>query len=747
MKFRPNVFWNVFLIFLAILLVLMLSSVIFAQKSEPIANGKEMRFHLAGLSIVVEITPPAQESSRVKFYIDANNRIDKCQRISGWIYVEKQETKGQEVYVQFEKPDGMVEHYSTMRNERPDVGAYFKNELYNASGFSASIPLKDGLAIDACTIRFVVKNRNGMFLSQGWKGGIKVSSQAEIVLREQESRAVNFYVDTNEKRKKGKYDYHYLSGWIYVNDQETRDQKVYVQFEKPDGTVVNYSTIQIERSDVGTGFKNQLYNASGFSASIPLKDGLDVGACKIRLVVKNRNGMHKSPAWKAWIRVGSNAGKISFFVVVNWLLVIITAIILLVSIWRDRSLLLKPSIMAILFFHVMCQWGTTIQAGRIELFLPKPWIFVLLSQGFPLIGLIVSLFTARGSARLLWLRVTKDNPNDPSKKTWAWAILAVCFFGFIVVYLNHVPFRSTGLYKIFTSPSESNQARDMSVKFLANPFLRYGYSIVMAAFAPLLAVLTTQLLLMQIRRRKWLLALLCLFCLGGVLIASSLSGARGYSAFLVLVVIFYLLLRKGFPLKPTYLVSGILLVVIFPTLLTVLREGTTVTAKNLLASLRGSIYKRIVIIPMETGLLHVHYAQTHGQFGVQAIPKLATFIGIKPLNVSNLIGKMYSGDPRTTTTSNTSYIYSYYSYFGLLAFVPCLLGLWLLDLSLLVYQKLSANMLIPCVVCISLAAIKFSSTEYTISLFSKGFLFLLLVSWVVDRAVIKIELITEKKAN
>jgi hypothetical protein len=40
--------------------------------------------------------------------------------------------------------------------------------------------------------------------------------------------------------------------------------------------------------------------------------------------------------------------------------------------------------------------------------------------------------------------------------------------------------------------------------------------------------------------------------------------------------------------------------------------------------------------------------------------------------------------------------------------------------------------LIPCVACISIAANTFSNTEYSISLFSQGFLLLLLVSWTVD---------------
>ena len=109
----------------------------------------------------------------------------------------------------------------------------------------------------------------------------------------------------------------------------------------------------------------------------------------------------------------------SVFVLANWLLAAVTAMVLFSAIWGDRSLLLKPSIMAVLFFHVMCQWGTAIHAALIESFLPRPWVFVLLSHGFPLIGLAVALLTWRRSARALWARVKSDEPCAVSRKNKA----------------------------------------------------------------------------------------------------------------------------------------------------------------------------------------------------------------------------------------------------------------------------------------------------------------------------------------
>lgn len=308
MPSRDNVFWNAFLIVLVVLIMAILGMAVFAPKPEPITIGKATILPLTGISTVTVITPPARESPLVKFNIDVSNRIGKYRKMAGWLYIENQQTKGQEVYVQFENLNGAVVQYSTRPMERPDVGTAFKNPLYNASGFHALIPLKDGLDINACPTRFVVENLNGTYKSPIWKAGIRFSSRVMIPVPEKESQSVTFNVDISEDRGKGISAYRYLSGWVIVAGQRTKGQKVYVQIEKPDGSVVHYSTRPMGRPDVGTAFKNPLYNASGFSAAILLKDESDVNACTIRVVVKNRKGTFKSPIWKTGNRGDPNAG-------------------------------------------------------------------------------------------------------------------------------------------------------------------------------------------------------------------------------------------------------------------------------------------------------------------------------------------------------------------------------------------------------------------------------------------------------
>jgi len=173
MLFRHKVLWSVLIIVFAALIFLILSLSVCAPESKPITLGAATVLPPPGISIVAAITSPAKESAEVKRAFDESYKIGKYQKLAGWVFIENQETKGQEAYVQLEKPDGTVAHYATMPVERPDVGIVFKNSLYNTSGFSALIPLKDGFDINLCKMRIVVKNKNGTYKSPIWEAGPK----------------------------------------------------------------------------------------------------------------------------------------------------------------------------------------------------------------------------------------------------------------------------------------------------------------------------------------------------------------------------------------------------------------------------------------------------------------------------------------------------------------------------------------------------------------------------------------------
>ena len=79
----------------------------------------------------------------------------------------------------------------------------------------------------------------------------------------------------------------------------------------------------------------------------------------------------------------------------NWVFCLVTTFLLLFAVWRNRFLLIKPSMMIVLLFHLTVQWIATVQSAQIETYLPDPWAFALLVHGFPLIGFGVSALVGR----------------------------------------------------------------------------------------------------------------------------------------------------------------------------------------------------------------------------------------------------------------------------------------------------------------------------------------------------------------
>ena len=121
------------------------------------------------------------------------------------------------------------------------------------------------------------------------------------------------------------------------------------------------------------------------------------------------------------------------------------------------------------------------------------------------------------------------------------------------------------------------------------------------------------------------------------LISVSLAGARAPAAQIVLTMIFALFLMKGMPVKPIYIVSALMVVLAFPVLFSIVREGRDFSIALFFQYMSGGIFQRVFITPMETGLWHAHYAQTVGYIGVAGIPRLATLFGVESINLANII--------------------------------------------------------------------------------------------------------------
>src|SRR5918993_4369751 len=74
----------------------------------------------------------------------------------------------------------------------------------------------------------------------------------------------------------------------------------------------------------------------------------------------------------------------SVFVAANWALFLGTMLAIALVVTHQRFVLVKPSVVLAIAFHVLIQFGATLEADFIETFLPRPWTFALLVHVFPL---------------------------------------------------------------------------------------------------------------------------------------------------------------------------------------------------------------------------------------------------------------------------------------------------------------------------------------------------------------------------
>lgn len=427
---------------------------------------------------------------------------------------------------------------------------------------------------------------------------------------------------------------------------------------------------------------------------------------------------------------------ITFYVLLNAFLCICTAFGIGGIFCIRRYLFVKPSMLLLTFSHIFFQWPITIYAGYYEKFLPDPYVFAFLIHAYILVGLLVTVFTFRGNARRIWVRITDSaflrNAVVGRKAIFLLFSLVLCVMG---VYFFYVPFASTGLYAIFADPSNAAMAREQSLKLLDSRALKYGYSLMVSSIAPLLAVMLSIRIAGEFRKRNYYAVMIYIIFFSFLAFSVSVTGTRVAMVNLLIVIAMALLFHKGLPFKPFKGFLFLIILLFLPTILTILREGKAIALGNMIEYL-GYLARRTFILTMDVGSWYVHYSQIHGSFGVASIPKLAVALGVEPVNTPNLIGLTYTNTSIKSVSAVAGYLFTYYSYFGIASLLFSVLFLWFLDVALLVYKRLSNGMLLPCMAAASLSILSFISSDYTTVWLTHGFGVILLLSWLIDHFIV-----------
>jgi hypothetical protein len=414
------------------------------------------------------------------------------------------------------------------------------------------------------------------------------------------------------------------------------------------------------------------------------------------------------------------------FAFLCWLACGLNSLLLFRAVMRQRSVLVRPSIVFLIFFNLRVQWGAALEAGYAATALDRPYEFFLVIYGVPTAALLLALSYRLRAADTVYERINRipDSLSYSQRATWFLLLGAVTI---TLAYLAAVGYRNTGLYVIFTNPLASASARDNSFKLLGNVAVRYSYALVVNAAAPLVGAYAGLAWIHSWRQHAtWRMvgngAVIAL-----AMIMAGLSGARGPSALIILVVLFAWWLRRRAPLSPVYLALSLAAVLLIPTLLTILREGRTVNWSLFWIYYQDSL-TRVFGATSRVAIWYAQYVQTAGYFGVAAVAKLASALGKTPVNVANVIGLAYGHGDLRTITANSNFLITYYAEFGLLAMAPCVGLILSLDLCLKAYVALRPELLTGCVAASLIVITNLAESDFTSGLASGGVVPILLLA-------------------
>lgn len=423
--------------------------------------------------------------------------------------------------------------------------------------------------------------------------------------------------------------------------------------------------------------------------------------------------------------------NITIFEILNWALSISSTLWVFYVYFKKRYLFIKPSILLLCYSIIFFSWPATVLAGYYEEFLPDPYVFAALIHGYVLFGLLISTHTLHESSRVVWSRVTGGGLLDLKFDTRVIFLLAGMVVVTIAAYLSYHPFSATGLYAIFINPAASAMAREESLKLLESKTIKYTYSLMSSSVAPLLAVMLSFIFLKSIKEARFGVSAVSCLLIAGLFFTVSLTGARVPSVNLLMAMAIAVIFRAGIPFKPAKFILVGALILSPAILISIFREGRGVGFSIYVEFFRY-VVNRVFVIPLDVGSWYVHYTQTEGFFGIAGIEKLALFLGIDTFDIPNFIGVRYAEEGLSTISATSGYLFSYYSFFGLPSILLSLAGLFMLDVAVYVYRRLTPYVLLPCISAVSLSTLAFISSNYTTVWLTHGFGVILVLSLAVN---------------
>lgn len=411
-------------------------------------------------------------------------------------------------------------------------------------------------------------------------------------------------------------------------------------------------------------------------------------------------------------------GDATTFLSVGACVVVVTA---LLGIARNRPhWFLRPSLLVLTLYVLRVQFPSIFYLRAVSETLPTPWHYPLIIHGFSLLYLFFALpLFLVGDRHCLdaWCRMKRQIQAKLSCPPHFFVVLLIASIGTLAFYFLVLPFSETGLYHLFSDPTQLRQARETSWKLLPSRALTYIYGWNYATVAPLLLIGSTMIIVQHRRLQYIAVAAVAAFSM----MLSANRASIGVAVLLVLLTYYFARdskLRVG--RSVVYLLIVATIASLGPAYITLRREGHEATPAMLADYTQRLLVGRALLTPAHTTRMYVYHAQTCGHVGLAGIRPVAGLINTPFVEVANMIGTTYVLGAGPTTICNTNFVGTYYLLFGLGTIPFCAVGLLAFDAFALVF-RLRRLLILPFFLLFVSLAIPFSEGGFTGSALSGGF--------------------------
>ncbi len=378
-----------------------------------------------------------------------------------------------------------------------------------------------------------------------------------------------------------------------------------------------------------------------------------------------------------------------FYFWISFSLAFISTVYALFLFSQQRWIIIKPTFV-VSIVALLNSWASVSQSDFIHGYLLYPIDYLIINQFVPLLLLIVSSILFRTKTKQVWLKIKNLELNEflvlKRVNYVIFSLSIIC----ISVYFLYISPSKTGLWVAITQGDSilSRDSREESLKLL--PALpRYIFSFnreVLARFggASLILVLISNWVLHKRR------SMLIFFVTSGILffaITASLYGARAPGGLVIASSFLVYYLYRGAPLNLGFLIKGLLIILLFPMIISMIRSDIELTVQNIF-DIALLVIERVTSVGVTASVWHMDYVQRHGFWGIAGIDKLANMFGIAPSGADNFLMNYYFKDTETGNLTVNAFVTNYTNFglffgvFGTIILFSCL------DMLILFYKKI-----------------------------------------------------------